>query len=177
VKGGSGICGFSLVERWIALPIWITIFRRSLRALEQVSGKEEARKRVGTAGHLQPTCNRGPNSSAIHGMFLLLKVHRAGVSALLADRQHGAKASCFTLAGKARGEGDSEDNFLGAFCYMLRFHWRVRKMKRAGREPGTSKKLTAEEMVVVLFSDASQPLWDSKDPGPSGGIRWATGLV
>jgi len=42
------------------------------------------------------------------------------------------------------------DNFAAAFCYLIRFHWRIREMKRHGAS-WYFKNLTAEEIVVGLF--------------------------
>ncbi len=138
----------SLTERWIALPIWITIFG-GLYALW--SGRRE-RKRHERELELQAASSRRATESEQQRHtwnVLLLKVHRLAFQHYLPIAST-VQGILFYFAREARAEGDSDDNFLGAFCYMLRFHWRVRKMKRGGAS-WYFKKLTAEEMVVVLF--------------------------
>ena len=138
----------SLTERWIALPIWITIFG-GLYALW--SGYRE-RKRHERELELQAVSSQRETESEQQRHtwnVLLLKVHRLAFQHYLpiASTVQGV---LLYFGREGRAEGESEDNFLGAFCYMLRFHWRVRKMKRGGAS-WYFKKLTAEELVVVLF--------------------------
>ncbi len=138
----------SLTERWIALPIWITIFG-ALYALW--SGWRE-RKRHERELELQALANERETESEQQRHtwnVLLLKVHRLAFQHYLPIAST-VQGILLYFGKEARADGDSEDNFLGAFCYMLRFHWRVRKMKRGGAS-WYFKKLTAEEMVMVLF--------------------------
>jgi hypothetical protein len=53
------------------------------------------------------------------------------------------------LGNCAVAAGQTEENLLAAFCYTLRFHWRIRKMKRSGAS-WYFKNLTAEQLVVAL---------------------------
>ena len=138
----------SLVERWIALPIWITIFG----GLYVLWSRYRERKKHERELELQAISSQRATESEQQRHtwnVLLLKVHRLAFQHYLPIAST-AQGVLLYFGREARGEGDSEDNFLGAFCYMLRFHWRVRKMKRAGAS-WYFKKLTAEEMVVVLF--------------------------
>jgi hypothetical protein len=150
VESESGFRHFwvSLTERWIALPIWITIFgalyalwssyREGKKHERELELQAVASKRATESEQQRHTWN-----------VLLLKVHRLAFQHYLPIAST-VQGILLYFSREARAEGESEDNFLGAFCYMLRFHWRVRKMKRAGAS-WYFKKLTAEELVVVLF--------------------------
>jgi hypothetical protein len=56
-----------------------------------------------------------------------------------------------------KAQSDPAENTVGAFCYLLRFHWRVRQMKRSGAS-WYFKDLTAEGIVVTLFQEHRRSL-------------------
>lgn len=120
----------------IGIPVWITILS-ALYALWKTHREERASRRATEFEQRRQTWN-----------LLLLKVHRLAFQHYMpiVSTVQGILLYLQRLRIK---EGNAEDNVLGAFCYVLRFHWRMRKMKRSGAS-WYFKDLTAEELVVAL---------------------------
>ncbi|HKV25549.1 MAG TPA: hypothetical protein VJN93_13225 [Candidatus Acidoferrum sp.] len=127
----------AVTTEWqIGIPVWITILS-GLYALWKSWRERRAQRHATEFEQKRRTWN-----------LLLLKVDR------LAFRHYMPIVS--TVQGLLMyfrrlqsNEGPREENSLGAFCYILRFHWRIRKMKRSGAS-WYFKDLTAEELVVAM---------------------------
>jgi len=123
-------------EWQIGIPVWLAIFS-GLYVLWKSWREGKARKQATEFAQRTRTWN-----------LLLLKVHRLAFQHYMpiVSTVQGVLLYFQRLRIK---EGNAEENLLGAFCYVLRFHWRVRKMKRSGAS-WYFKELTAEELVVTL---------------------------
>jgi hypothetical protein len=120
----------------IGIPVWLAIFS-GLYALWKSYHEEKASRKATEFEQRRQTWN-----------LLLLKVHRLAFQHYMpiVSTVQGILLYFQRLRIK---EGDAEENVLGAFCYVLRFHWRMRKMKRSGAS-WYFKDLTAEELIVAL---------------------------
>jgi hypothetical protein len=123
-------------EWQVGVAVWIAILS-GLYALWKTWREGEAQRHATEFEQRRNTWN-----------LLLLKVHR------LAFRHYMPIVSTVQgvllyLERLRISEGNPEENVMGAFCYLLRFHWRMRKMKRAGAS-WYFKDLTAEELVVAM---------------------------
>jgi hypothetical protein len=127
----------AITGEWqVGVAVWIAILS-GLYALWKTWREGEAQRHATEFEQRRNTWN-----------LLLLKVHR------LAFRHYmpivsTVQGALLYLERLRISEGGPEDNVLGAFCYVLRFHWRIRKMKRAGAS-WYFKDLTAEELVVAM---------------------------
>jgi hypothetical protein len=123
-------------EWQVGVPVWIAILS-GLYAAWKTWRERRAQRHATEFEQRRNTWN-----------LLLLKVHR------LAFRHYMPIVSTIQgvllyLERLRINEGDPQENVLGTFCYLLRFHWRIRKMKRAGAS-WYFKDLTAEELVVAM---------------------------
>jgi hypothetical protein len=131
-------------EWQIGVPVWIAILS-GLYAFWKTWREGRAQRHATEFEQRRNTWN-----------LLLLKVHR------LAFRHYMPIVSTIQgvllyLERLRINQGDPQENVLGAFCYLLRFHWRIRKMKRAGSS-WYFKDLTAEELVVAMVQTHRQSL-------------------
>jgi hypothetical protein len=131
-------------EWQIGIPVWLTIFS-AIYALWKGFRDERASKLATISAQRRKTWN-----------LLLLKVHRLAFQHYM-PIVSTAQGILLYLGRVQSGEGDAQENAVGAFCYLLRFHWRIRQMKRSGAS-WYFKSLTAEEIVVLLFQEHRRSL-------------------
>jgi len=120
----------------IGIPVWIAVFS-GLYALWKSWREGKAHQKATEFEQQRHTWN-----------LLLLKVHGLAFQHYMPIVSTIQGVLLYFQRLKLR-EGNPEENRVGAFCYVVRFHWRVRKMKRSGAS-WYFKDLTAEELVVTL---------------------------
>jgi hypothetical protein len=134
-----------VTTQWqIGIPVWLAIFS-AIYALWKNWREEKTSKLATESAQQRNTWN-----------LLLLKVHRLAFEHYM-PIVSTAQGILLYFKRLQETEGDPGDNTVGAFCYLLRFHWRVCEMKRSGAS-WYFKSLTAEEMVVTLFQEHRRSL-------------------
>ena len=134
-----------VTTQWqIGIPVWLAIFS-AIYALWKNWRDDLASKRSTESAQQRNTWN-----------LLLLKVHRLAFQHYM-PIVSTAQGILLYMDRLEKAKGDPAENSVGAFCYLLRFHWRIRQMKRSGAS-WYFKSLTAEELVVGLYQSHRRSL-------------------
>jgi hypothetical protein len=134
-----------VTTQWqIGIPVWLAVFS-AIYAVWKSWREGQASKRATESAQQRNTWN-----------LLLLKVHRLAFQHYM-PIVSTAQGILLYFERLKKAQSDPAENTVGAFCYLLRFHWRVRQMKRSGAS-WYFKDLTAEGIVVTLFQEHRRSL-------------------